>query len=65
MATMSMLLTAVDKGLGACFFGIPRPTYPSFRAAFGVPDAFTPRSHSAIPMSRPTTFELGGDVPRR
>ncbi len=42
MATMSMLLTAVDQGLGACFFGIPRPTYPSFRAAFGVPDAFTP-----------------------
>jgi nitroreductase len=42
MATMSMLLTAVDQGIGACFFGIPRPTYPSFRAAFGVPDAFTP-----------------------
>lgn len=42
MATMSMLLTAVDEGLGACFFGIPRPTYPTFRAAFGVPDAFNP-----------------------
>ena len=42
MASMSMLLTAVDAGLGACFFGIPRTTYPSFRAAFGVPEAFTP-----------------------
>ena len=42
MAAMSMLLTAVDEGLGACFFGIPKPTYPPFRAAFGVPEAFTP-----------------------
>lgn len=42
MAAMSMLLTAVNEGLGACFFGIPRPTYPSFRAAFGVPETFTP-----------------------
>lgn len=42
MAAMLMLLTAVDEGLGACFFGIPVPTYRSFRAAFGVPDDFTP-----------------------
>jgi nitroreductase len=42
MAAMSMLLTAVDEGLGACFFGIPVPTYRAFRAAFGVPDDFTP-----------------------
>lgn len=42
MAAMSMLLTAVDEGLGTCFFGIPRPRYSSFRAAFGVPDTFTP-----------------------
>ncbi len=42
MATMSMLLTAVDAGLGACFFGIPRSTYPSFRSTFEVPESFTP-----------------------
>jgi nitroreductase len=42
MASLLMLLTAVDEGLGACFFGIQAPRIPSFRAAFGVPDAFTP-----------------------
>jgi nitroreductase len=42
MASMSMLLTAVDAGLGACFFGFPIQRIPHFRAEFGVPDGFTP-----------------------
>jgi nitroreductase len=42
MASMSILLTAVDAGLGACFFGLPRECIPAFRAAFGVPDNYTP-----------------------
>lgn len=58
MATMSMLLTAVDKGLGACFFGIPRPTYPSFRAAFGVPDAFTPIGAVSFGYSDEPAYDL-------
>jgi nitroreductase len=37
-----MLLTAVDEGLGACFFGIPPDRIGSFRAAFGVPDEYSP-----------------------
>jgi nitroreductase len=41
-ATLLMLLTAVDEGLGACFFGIPPERTQSFRNAFGVPDQFTP-----------------------
>jgi nitroreductase len=41
-AAMLMLLTAVDSGLGACFFGIPRERIDAFRDAFGVPAAFTP-----------------------
>ncbi|AVT31320.1 nitroreductase [Plantactinospora sp. BC1] len=41
-AALLMLLTAVDEGLGACFFGIPAERTGSFREAFGVPEEFTP-----------------------
>ena len=41
-AALLMLLTAVDAGLGACFFGIPPQRVTPYRAAFGVPDDFTP-----------------------
>jgi nitroreductase len=37
-----MLLTAVDAGLGAAFFGIPLDRVDAFRKAFGVPPQFTP-----------------------
>jgi len=42
MASLLMLLTAVDEGLGACFFGIPPERTDTFRDAFGVPAAYTP-----------------------
>lgn len=42
MAALLMLQTAVDEGLGACFFGVPPDYIPALRAAFGVPDGFTP-----------------------
>lgn len=42
MATLLMLLTVVDEGLGACFFGIPPEYTADYRAAFGVPEALTP-----------------------
>jgi len=41
-ASLQMLLTAVDAGLGACFFGIPIERIDAYRAAFGVPARFTP-----------------------
>jgi nitroreductase len=41
-ASLLMLLTAVDAGLGACFFGIAIERIPVYREAFGVPDQFTP-----------------------
>ena len=37
MAALLMLLTAVDEGLGSCFFGVPPEHHDRFRAAFGVP----------------------------
>jgi nitroreductase len=42
MASLLMLLTAVDEGLGACFFGVPGDRVTAFRAAFGVPQEFRP-----------------------
>jgi len=42
MASLLMLLTVVDEGLGACFFGIEPERVQPFRDEFGVPAAFTP-----------------------
>lgn len=42
MASLLMLLTAVDEGLGACFFGVPSSRTQDFRAEFGVPDDYMP-----------------------
>lgn len=42
MAALLMLLTAVDEGLGACFFGIRVEHLAPFRAEFGVPEAYDP-----------------------
>ena len=42
MASLLILQTADDEGLGACFFGIPPERTGSFREAFGVPEEFTP-----------------------
>jgi nitroreductase len=45
-ATQSLLLSAVDAGLGALFFGVFE--VERFRAAFGVPSAYTPVGAVAI-----------------
>ncbi len=41
-ASLLMLLTAVDEGLGACFFGIPPERFDAYRAEFAVPAEYTP-----------------------
>lgn len=41
-AALLMLLTAVDAGLGACFFGIPVERIDAYRDAFDVPTQFHP-----------------------
>jgi len=46
-----MLLTAVDAGLGACFFGIPAGRIGAYRAAFGVPPQFHPIAAISISYS--------------
>lgn len=42
MASLLVLLGAVDEGLGACFFGVPRDAWGRLREEFGVPEAYTP-----------------------
>ncbi|GAB3775983.1 nitroreductase [Nocardioides ginsengisegetis] len=42
MASLLILQTAVDEGLGSCFFGIPPDKEPQVRATFGIPDTFDP-----------------------
>jgi nitroreductase len=41
-AALLMHLTAVNEELGSLFFGVPAEKVAAFRAAFGVPDEFTP-----------------------
>jgi nitroreductase len=42
MAAMILLLGATDRGLGACFFGVPRPYWDGLRQAFAVPERLVP-----------------------
>lgn len=51
MAAMNVLLTAVDLGLGALFFGVFRTS--EFKEAFGVPDRVTPIGAIAIGWPKP------------
>lgn len=42
MAALLILQTAVDEGLGACFFGVPGARIGAFRSEFGVPAHLKP-----------------------
>ena len=42
MASLLILQTAVDEGLGACFFGIQEEHLATFRDAFGIPADHAP-----------------------
>ena len=61
-AALLMLLSAVDAGLGALFFGIFPPRLPAFRAAFDVPDAYTPIG--AIALGWPAADEPSPSLAR-
>lgn len=55
MASLLVLLGAVDEGLGACFFGIPPASDAAYRAAFGVPAEYTPIGAMTIGYRAPDT----------
>jgi len=63
MASLLILQTAVDAGLGACFFGIPPERIDPFRNAFGVPDDHTPIG--AITVGHRAATEGGTGSARR
>jgi nitroreductase len=59
-AALLMLLTAVDEGLGALFFGITERD--AFRAAFGVPESHAPIG--ALAIGRPLPDEPSRSLAR-
>jgi len=52
-AALLMLLTSVDAGLGAVFFGINPGRIQDFRDEFGVPDAYAPIGAIALGYPAP------------
>lgn len=52
-AALLMLLTAVDEGLAAAFFGITATRVPAFKEAFGVPEPYHPVGVVAVGYSAP------------
>jgi nitroreductase len=54
-AAMLMLLSAIDEGLGACFFGLPGECFETYREAFDVPPEFKPIGAVSVgyPADRP------------
>ena len=54
-AALLILLTVVDEGLGAVFFGLPPENMADFRAQYGVPDQWMPIGAIAIGYPDPAT----------
>jgi nitroreductase len=63
MASLLVLQTAVDAGLGACFFGVPPERVTGLRAAFAIPDTFDPVG--AITIGHPAPGGAAGSPTRR
>ena len=65
MAALMMLLTAVDEGLGACFFGIPAAAEDEVRRVLGIPDDHDPIGVVALGHRLPDTGNAGSAARRR
>jgi nitroreductase len=63
MASLLILQTAVDEGLGACFFGIPVDRVAAVREEFAIPATFDPVG--AITMGHPATDPGAAGSPSR
>ena len=61
MASLLILQTVVDEGLGACFFGIPPAHEADVRREFGIPEAFDPVG--AITIGHPADREKPSGSP--
>jgi nitroreductase len=63
MASLLILQTAVDAGLGACFFGVPSQSLDAVREVFAIPAAFKPVG--AITIGHPAPGGAAGSPTRR
>ena len=63
MASLLILQTAVDAGIGGCFFGIPPERVAGVREEFAIPDAFDPVG--AITLGHPATEQGAAGSPSR
>ncbi len=65
MASLLILQTVVDAGLGACFFGVPPDRDRDVREAFGIPDTFDPVGAITIGHESPRPGATGSPARRR
>lgn len=63
MASLLILQTAVDEGLGACFFGVGAQEMPAFRKEFGIPDEWV--QTGVIAVGHPADGGAVGSPARR
>src|SRR5215207_8726123 len=63
MASLLILQTAVDEGLGGCFFGIPPDRLDAVKEAFGIPERFGPIG--AITLGHPSAGGAQGSPSSR
>lgn len=63
MASLLILQTATDAGLGSCFIGVPTDREAAVCAEFGIPDEFEPIG--AVTIGHPAPAEGAGGSPRR
>ena len=64
MASLLILQTATDAGLGACFFGVFAPHEPRLRAEFAIPDDYDPIGVITIGHRLPDTGNAGSPARR-
>ncbi|WP_286217048.1 nitroreductase family protein [Paraoerskovia sediminicola] len=64
MAALLILQTAVDEGLGACFFGVPPSRVDALREEFGIPSAWAPTGAITVGHPDPDAAPTGS-VTRR
>jgi nitroreductase len=65
MASLLILLTAVDEGLGACFFGIQPEYEAATREAFGIPDDVDPVGAITLGHRPPDEAPSGSPTSRK
>lgn len=64
MASLLILLTAVDAGLGGCFFGIPPARVDGVRETFGIPADHEPIGAMTLGHRLPDTGSRGSAARR-